>query len=241
MPLDENDKKVIGELIGSALKANNAEIGKQFVTAEAASKMIEQNVAKLDIAGQVAKGLEKVKPKETEVETGKGTKTVDPEMAKLREQQEQLETRLREADEKRVAAEARERHQKLEAALTHELTKAGIPSERHPHVLPFLRTLATTDGKPVLDVTEQGVPVWRAQRKGYVDDLDLAAGVKEWVETSDGKTYLPPRGTAGTGDGVGGTGSGRRDSTVPRAKDGTLDLGKLGDAVFRGLGGASVE
>jgi hypothetical protein len=44
--------------------------------------------------------------------------------------------------------------------------------------------------------------------------------VKEWAATDDAKTYLPPKGSEGTGDGIGGSG-GQGKQTVSLS-----DLGK---------------
>jgi hypothetical protein len=165
---------------------------------------------------------------------GKGKKgEVDPDTkARLDDFQRKLE----EAEQARKVAEQTAREQRLEGRLRSALAEAGVGTEQQEKALVWLRSRTTKDGKPVLSFNADGNPVWRTDRQGFVDELDVAEGLKGWAATDDGKSFLPPTGAAGTGDSAGGRGgSGRRDPN-PRKKDGSLDVDELRKRVFSGLG-----
>jgi hypothetical protein len=62
-----------------------------------------------------------------------------------------------------------------------------------------------SSGRVKLD--DKGAPTFVFQRNGYEESLPIADGAKEWVGTDDGKLYMPPVGTQGTGGGLGGSGA----------------------------------
>lgn len=241
MALDDADKKAIGELISAALKNHTDELGKVFVTSEAATQMVQQGLAKgieglkLDekIVEAVKKAAPAPKPGDDKGKDDAGKSAANPDVARLQQQIEQLQSQAREQTEAREQAEAREREGKLEAALRDGLTAAGVPADAQARAIPFIRTLKLDDGKPVVSLDANGKPTWSAQRKGYVDGVALADGLKDWVKTDHGKAYLPAKGSRGTGDGNGGN--------PPRSGDGNevdaeaLVSSLLGEAV--GLGG----
>ncbi len=228
MPLDESDKKFITDLLG--------EHAKQFVTAEAAAKMVEQGVKsgleglkldeKLKAIGE-KKGDQEEEKKESKAGDKKG------EDGQVNARIEDLNRRLKEAEEKREQAEQAAREQKLTSSVAAALDKAGVPAARHQHALAYLRTLTTEDGKPVLRVTEDGKAVWAAQRKGYVDSLDIEAGAKEWAGSDDGKAFLPATNAQGTGEG-------KSQPVTPRNDKGAVEWGSLKGRLADGLANADI-
>lgn len=242
MALDDADKKFISELIANSLKTHGEELGKKFVTVDAAGKMVEQGLAKgidgLKLDEKLAKALEGVKPEgkgDDKAKAGKGEG--DPALQK---KLEALEAQLREQTAAKEAADRQAAEQRLDSAIGQALAAAGIPADRHKHVLPYLRGLKLDDGKPIISTDANGGPVWTAQRKGYTDALGLDAGIKEWVNTDDGKIYVPPVGAQGTGDGNGGR-TGPRDTNVPRDANGKIDVSALRDKLMPAIGRAVVE
>lgn len=243
MPLDDADKAAIAKMVSDALTANNETLGKQFVTADQATKMVEQNLAN----GLKAAGLDKVgdtlaglSTKLEELgkggkegggkEGGEGGKT-DPAVARLQEELDKVKAQSRQSEEAREAAEARARTSQLHNQIRAGLTALNIPADRHDLVIPVLERMTATDGKPVLRFKDDGTPVWVAQRKGYVDELDIAKGIAEWGQGEQAKVYLPPKGGTGTGTGAGAGDDDARDPSLPRDASGGLSWGALGDQV----------
>jgi len=237
MPLDDADKKFILD----SIKANNEELGKQFVTADQATKMVEQNLTKglkdagLDKVGDTLSGittqLEELGKGGGKKKDGDGGKDkTDPAVARLQEELDNLKAQNQQAEQARIQAEESQRNTLLDNQLRAGLSKAGIPADRHDQAIAYLRTIKSGDGKPVLRFKDDGTPAYVAQRKGYVDELDIGAGVAEWGQTDSAKVYLPPKGGEGTGGGA-GRHEDRRQGTVPRDKDGNLDWGALGSKV----------
>jgi|GEM_PF-5221775 len=236
MPLDDADKKFIAESIASSLKSFGGELDKKFVTADAATKMVEQGTTKAFEALNLDSKLEALGEKlagakgkgDDDGSKNKGGKTdPDPAVAKLEEKLEAMEKQNREAQEAREAAEQKAREQRLDGALREHLGTAGVPAQAQGPAIAFLRTLKLEDGKAVVGLNDAGEPTFLQQRKGYVDTRSLADGIKDWVGTDTGKLYLPATGATGTGDGNGGKNTGGGSGNVPRKADGSIDFGGL--------------
>lgn len=245
MPLDEADKKTIGELISAALKENNTELGKQFVTADQATKMVSQGLenglktAGLDKVGETLSGLS------TKLEElgkgggegggdkggagGKGGNQTDPAVAKLQEELETLKRKSTEDAKRAEKAEADRRESQLEAQVAAALSANGIPADRHAPAIAYLKTLRTDDGKPVLGFDDAGNPRFVLQKTGYVDPKSVKDGIAEWAGTDAAKIYKPATDTQGTGEGAGGRGGNRNQGNAPKKADGTTDWATLGD------------
>jgi hypothetical protein len=218
MPLDAEDEKKIAALIAGALKTNNEELGKQFVTADAATKIVTQTLTKgledLKLEDKIAAAVKKAGEGEG-AGAGEGDKkkpkggegNADPAVARALEEIENLKKANKAAEEARQAAESRAREQALDAAAKDALGQAGVPASKHAKAMAWLRTKRVDDGKPVIETMPDGRIIWREQRKGYIEDLALADGIKAWIATDDGKDFLPPTGQQGTGTG-GSNGSG---------------------------------
>jgi hypothetical protein len=252
MPLDDNDKTEIQKIIAEALKP----LSEQFVTADNAQKMVQQGVANAIEGLNLA---ETIKSTVTEAIGGQGGEggdgggqggagaggqggdgQPDPQVMRLQERQQELERKLREQETARQEAEAREKQNRLDGAVREALGAVGVPGERVPHAMAWLKTRTTDDGKPVLVLDDQGRAAWRIQKNGYVDTLALQDGATAWLGTDDGKSYLPPTNRQGAGGGAGDSPNSGRSGAgdAPRGKDGALDWSRLGANLGRAVAGA---
>lgn len=246
MPLDDADKKIIADLIGSSLKTFGEGLDQRFVTPEAATKMVEQGTTKaleaIDFDGKLNAFADKLKGSGGDDggtggkgQDGGGGSGSDPAVAKLQEQIEALTAQSQAAQAAAQAAEQKNREQRLENSLREQLGAAGVPAAAQQKAVAYLRTLSV-DGKPVITLNDAGDPVYRQQRKGYVDERPLAEGIKDWAGSDDGKLYLPATNAGGTGDGNGGRSNQGGGGNVPRKSDGSVNFGSLTQGGLR-LGG----
>jgi hypothetical protein len=116
-----------------------------------------------------------------------------PELKRLQDQITLLTKQAEDARSERDAERARARDSLLRQRVTDALSGVGIEGVRARHALGLL-----VDAERRVRWAEDGASV--LFRTDAHDDLDLAAGVREWLKTDDAKLYLPPRGAAGSGD-----------------------------------------
>jgi hypothetical protein len=145
-----------------------------------------------------------------------------PELKKLQDQIALLTKQAEDARGERDAERARARDSLLRQRVTDALSGVGIEGVRARHALGLLvdaerRVRWADDGESILFRTEAH------------DDLDLAAGVREWLKTEDAKLYLPPRGAAGSGDRPGA------QPPAPRPQTGPLDRTTVAEGLRRAL------
>lgn len=241
MALDDADKKFITELLAGALKTHGEEADKKYVTADAAGKMVEQGVKggieALKLPELIGEAVKKAVPAggdkgkdNASGDADKGDKgkngAADPVVAKLQEQLEQLQAQNRSADERAKAAEEASRRQKLEAELRNALSAGGVAPGLMDATMALLPSRTLSDGKPILVHENDGSIKMRIQRKGYVDTVAVAEGVKDWLGTDEGKNYLPPSGKQGDGSSSGSPGGRTGTNQVPM-KDGRIDFAAL--------------
>ena len=131
---------------------------------------------------------------------GAGGAATSPEVAALQRQLAELQAKDKQRDAELKDVAKREREGKRDAMLADHLGKAGVDKNRVRGAAAVLR-----DSMVWVDTANNGQGGWvyRAQRDGYHEDLDVAAGVKEWAATDEGKAYVAAnpqlRGGAGTG------------------------------------------
>lgn len=220
MALDADDLKKIGEIIAAA----NAEAAKTAVNADAVGKMIKQALADNTTAidAKIKEVADKVKPGDTETETAaekaKREKDgkfkakdgeVDPAIARLEQQLADLTKANKASAEKAEKAELAKAKSEEQSAIRDALSANGVPAERQRLALLALEA----DGRVKRDAS--GKIIYSAPRKGYEDPLDLGDGIKEYLATDEGKQFVPPLGTGGTGTGAGGNGGQRAGSVKP--------------------------
>lgn len=198
MALDEADVKRIGELIKEAIKP---EIIGQVVKAHLDGLKLDEKIKEA-----VATGTKDLREKVDAADKGdKGDKDKDKSKSgekgadddRLAAMQRQIDER----DRKLAEAESRQAAEALDAAARDALIKAGVPAERVPHALPFLKTAGVL-------VSKDGKPGWKGKDRFGVDaTLSLDEGAAAWAQTPDGKLYLPPSGVNGTGEKAAGVGA----------------------------------
>jgi len=232
MPLDDDDKKLIGDLIKSGLTDFGAELDKKFVTADSVADVVKTGLGELNLTEQITNAVSeatkdlKAPPKKKEGGDGE----VNPEVAKMEERVAEMERKSREADQAREQAEARMKENRLNGSINEALATAGVGPTHQAQARAYLRTLKTDKGEPVLGFDDSGQPVYRLQKQGYVDKKSMADGLKAWVETDAGKLYLPPTNTSGTGEG-GGKRQPHKTGATPRKSDGSADWGTIGQGL----------
>jgi hypothetical protein len=123
----------------------------------------------------------------------KGESEPNPELKKLQDQITQLTKQAEDARSERDAERARARDSSLRQRVTDALSGVGVEGVRARHALALLvdserRVRWSDDGGSLLFRTDTH------------DELELAAGVREWLKTEDAKLYLPARGALGSGD-----------------------------------------
>ena len=211
MPLDDADKKFIAEAIAASIKPDT--IG-AAVKAHLDGLKLDEKIA--DKVKEATKDLPKgeEKGKDDDKSKDKGGKGKDDERING------LEQRLAASEKAREEAEMARRRDALESGARDALVKAGVPAERARHALAVLKA----DG--LLDHDKDGKPGWKGKDRFGVDTLlSLEEGASAWVKSDDGKHYLPPVQTRGTGDKGGGGPSHNGNGGPVRLAD--LNLGAV--------------
>lgn len=236
MALDQNDLSQISALLSqgvakavqeatapliqeiTALKAAQASAPKGL-TLEDVKTVVGDSLKAVPTHEQIAAELAKLKvegaPK-GEPGQGQGDDagkpvdvTADPKFKALQEALEQMQ-RQAAAEREQAAQDARRR------LLRDTIAKHGFQG-RQEHAARYLEAERAPDGKPLLRTDDKGALCWAKEHLGAVRLFPLEDGLKEWANTDDAKTFLPPKGAEGTGDGVGGNG-GQGKQTIPLAQ-----------------------
>lgn len=127
----------------------------------------------------------------------------DPEKEQLKARLKEQDDRLKRMEDDRAAEVATAKSNEERAIASEALRKAGVPEPRIRTAMALITAEMKAIGRD-----GDGRVVWRSHREGYVDELPLADGVKEFLATEEGKAFLPP---------VGGGGSGSRGGRSPGA------------------------
>lgn len=221
MALDKADLDKITELVTAALTSDAA----KKVYGEAAKAHVDVALKpfadKLEASTKEVEALKAAKPgdKSTDKDdkAAKGTDKGDSETAK---QLAAIQARLEASEKARVDAEERNKAEAMHSAARESLAKAGIPADRLPHAMAFLGT------QGVIVAGADGKPGWKGKDKYGVETvLSLEEGAKSWATTPDGKLYLPPTGTQGTGTGAGNGSGGGIGGAVKNLAD--INIGKV--------------
>lgn len=210
MPLDENDLKKVGELIAGALKTHGEESAKatealvgKVVTAKLGDVTKTIETLKTDTEKRF-EGLPKPQDPPKDDKGGKGgaggsSIQDDPAFKKL---QADLEAERKRADEQARKAKEQEearQAQHLRQSLLDALTAQGVDPKRVKDAADLLIA------RQVVKLNDKGEPIWPLKRNWGEEPVAVKDAAKEWLATDDGKHWLPPVGTQGTGDGAGKT------------------------------------
>jgi hypothetical protein len=127
----------------------------------------------------------------------------DPQIAKLLQQNENMQKQL---EVERTARETQEQKTKdagRQSALQNALAAAGVE--------PLRMRGAMAEVIANVQNAEDGSVVFKSNARGFDEELDLTEGIKSWASTDIGKSYLAPKNVQGSGH----TTPGAR--TTPRA------------------------
>jgi hypothetical protein len=148
----------------------------------------------------------------TPAEASKADRESDARIKAMEAKMADSEARAKNAEDKR----AREEESRL---LSDALAEKGITGARQKAAMALLREEAK------ISRDSEGRVVFHVQREGYVDPLDVAAGIDEWVK-GDGREFLPARGVSGSGA-EGGKGPRPAGNGKPTKADLGLELMKF--------------
>lgn len=237
MPFNDDDKKEIAEIVKASLGDGLNETINKAITAR--NKDVEK---KLDKA--LAEAFTAFAPKLDEIVTAKleegkkaggegGGEQKDPkaildhpEFKGLQKQLADLKKESEAAKAETAAERAKVRDATLRQKLGEGLGSIGIADNFRV-------------SKAIGDLVDSSKRVrWADEGDGIVfrdsdgSEVDLATGLKGWAKTDEGKFYLPPRGTTGSGATSGGRSPGTGDGSK------ALQKGDLGRMLMRAAGEA---
>ena len=154
--------------------------------------------------------------------SGPAAPAPSPELRKLQDQITLLTKQADDARSERDTERARGRDSLLRQRVTDALSGVGIEGVRARHAVGLL-----VDAERRVRWSDAGDQI--VFRTDAHDDLELGAGVREWLKTDDAKLYMPPRGAAGSGDRPGG------QPPPPRPPSGPLDRTTVAEGLRRAL------
>lgn len=244
MALDQNDLTQISALLGQgiakAVQDATAPLLQKIASLEATQASAPKPLSLEDVRTVVGDSLKAVPTREeinaelAKLNTAKGEGepkgqgadagkppvdvTADPKFLALQEQFEAMQ-KASAQEREQAANDARRRH------LRDTIAKHGFQG-RQEHAARYLEAEQAPDGKPLIRTDDKGQLCWAKEHLGAVRLFPLEDGLKAWAGSDEAKTYLPPKGSEGTGDGVGGQG-GQGKQTVSLADVKGALLGKI--------------
>ncbi|MCP3669598.1 MAG: hypothetical protein GY814_04065 [Gammaproteobacteria bacterium] len=115
-------------------------------------------------------------------------KAMTAKLKKMEDAVAQREQQLREQETQRRTSTAR-------TLLKDTLAEAGVPADRLKQAVGYL-----FDAEKRVEYSEDGTIEFLIPETGYVDRLDITNGVKKFLDSSEGKMYLPAREVSGSGN-----------------------------------------
>lgn len=124
--------------------------------------------------------------------------TPEPEwkaqLSAMQKRVEAAERKATEAESRRAEQEAARTRDEERSSLASALRQEGLDETR----IKAATALLYTEEKRIVRSPE-GKIAFKLQRQGFEDEVDLSAGIKEWLKTDDGKAFMPARGVSGSG------------------------------------------
>lgn len=233
MPLEAADIAKINELMADALK--NALKPEALAAAVAPVVKAHTDAAlKGVVTGDALKTqlddlAAKLKPADPDPKAGdpanKGKGAEDPTVQALTRKVAEMEAANKAALEQVAAEKAKARTDRLHVAARDALAKAGIPADRLPMALAYVKELGVLD-------YDGDQPGWKGKNSLGLDAvLSMEEAAAGWTK-ADGKVFLPPTGAGGTGDKLPNNGGGHTGPSAIRNGDGSLNLGALASKVM---------
>lgn len=180
------------EIINRAMSARNKTFEKQI------ADKFDGNFKELrETLGKLGETRDKA-PKEGK-KNKDGDEEADPAVKSMQRELADLKGEVTRAKQIASDERAKNRTATLRSKVTDELAKHGITDPtRIKHALALL----VDSEKRISFQDDDGDNI--VFRDSNDDPLDLTQGLKSWVKSDDGKHFLPPSGTRGSGDRSGG-------------------------------------
>jgi hypothetical protein len=179
----------LGRAIASRFKAHEKTLEAKF--AELTTGLVTK------FEESAAKMAEASKTKEARPEPAKKAEPQSfedsPAYVAMRKQLEELTKKQEQAIRERDAEKARSRDMGLRQKVTEALSSAGVDAARAKLAIGYLIDAAKVVG---YSEDEPEAVVFRTSE----GDQDLGSGLRTWLKSDEGKVFLPPRGTQGSGD-----------------------------------------
>lgn len=211
-PAQETPKFITEEeltkLLGTRFKAF------EKVVADTIGKVTEQIVSRLP--------KEEPAPPAPPAPDADEPKKKDPELKKLQDQIATLTQKAEQAERERDQERAKAKDSALRQKVGEALTAAGIDGVRARHVIGLL-----VDAEKRVRWGEDGeTPIFHTPDR---EDVELPVGLAGWLKSDEGKFFLPPRGTQGSGD--------RPGAAPPSNSNAPLDRKTVAEGLARALTG----
>jgi len=197
MPLSEEDKAEFAKLIADAQQQFIKDVLPTHLNA--ALKPVVDSIPTADsIKATFDSILKKDEPDTPPKGKGKGTEKVDPQVAALAAQIEDLRKANQAAQDEASRLEAARKQDRLDNAVRDALGKGGIDPR---HVMKAMADLSTQER---IAYNDQGQMVFRTPNAyGTHDEVTLEDGIPKYLK-GDGAVFMPASNVQGTGGPLGG-------------------------------------
>jgi hypothetical protein len=235
--------KIVGASIASTFAADSPVM--KTIAANNAAQLKAQ-LGGLDIAGQITTAMEALKPKGDDAEAARiaaaeaariaagGDPNPTPAMLKMQAQLAKITQEAKDATQRAESEAASRKMDRLHQAFREAAGKAGVPADR------VAAMLNHANGLGIVKYDDKERPGLAFQKQWGEEVMAMGSedmgAMKAFLDTPDGKIFLPPRGLNGTGEGGGRDGrGGPTDTTDFVLEDGTLNERAMGNAIMNKL------
>ena len=209
-----NEDRVV-EIVNRAISARNKGFEKQI------GEKLDSNLKEIrDSLSKIGEAREKPAK---EGKKGKDDEDADPAVKSMQRELADLKGEVTRAKQIASDERAKNRNATLRSKVTDELAKHDI---KDPTRVKHALALLVDSEKRISFADDEGDSI--VFRDSNDDSLDLPTGLKSWVKSDDGKHFLPPSGTRGSGDRPGGT----APATQNGKPDASALFGEIAKALF---------
>lgn len=200
MALSEEDQKKVQELIEAALTGE----GFAKSIASAVDTTVGKALKGLKIDEKISAAVEAAKPAQPE---GGGAEE-PPQITKLQNQLKAMADKQAETERRAQELEEARKTEALRTAVRDALGGAGADPKRVAIALSHLQA------SDLIKTDDQGRPAFAFRRDWGEELLPVEKGAAEWLQTEEGKFFLPATGRSGTGDDAGQPGGGGSTTSI---------------------------
>jgi len=201
---------------------------------QAVSSHVKRRSEKLDkkfdeFSSQIQALLTNNAPTTTTEEPTEEGDRVDNQTKAFQAQLNKLSEKLQQSEQLRAEEKSHNRDLNARNTLKDALTAAGVSGDRIKHAMAFIY-----DGKDkMVNYTDSGELEFTLEKDGYTQYLSVQEGVNAFLDTDDGKFFLPPRDVAGSGNKGGNNRPARGRGRTDQPSDEEA-LRMLGDFMLQG-------